>query len=106
MADHKTPKCPLCGGDPCTYRIPVEATMDFHLSQGKFDKTPDKKHEMDINHVGFSHPTEKDVNISWELSELDMQSKILAVCEDCDHEWKLRKFRDIDDLINIHGYGS
>ncbi|AZS26239.1 hypothetical protein DYL72_15930 [Vibrio anguillarum] len=65
--------------------------------QTSFNKT-EQKHDS-----GFSHPSEN-VSIAWELGSIDPIGQVVAVCGECGHEWKLRHFKLVDELIELHGY--
>ena len=101
----RLPRCPQCKGSPSAYRELQLTSMDFNLTNGRFDQSYFNETEQRFN-KGFSHPTEPDVDIDWELSDLNPTGKIEATCGNCGHGWILRKFKRIDELIELHGYNK
>ena len=100
---NKLPRCPKCNGTPCTYRELAVTAARFDLSDDKFEETAFNK-SYQYQKRGFPHPSEKNVNIIWELEEPDNIGKIEAECSKCGGLWILRKFKTIEELIELHGY--
>ncbi|WP_343290000.1 hypothetical protein AAIA71_28650 (plasmid) [Vibrio harveyi] len=104
MAAKHLPKCPVCGELPIRYSEQALVSLDFDLSNGRFNQTVFDE-SLDVHQSGFSHPKEEDVSIQWELSDPEPTGKIVAEC-DCGHAWTLRKFTRIEELIDLHGYNK
>lgn len=95
-----TPKCPKCNSSPDCYRELASASYRFNLENNKFLEAP-YIHKTVWQQTGFDFNGTK---IDCELEEIDNTGEILAECGECGHLWKLRKFKSIDKLIEIHGF--
>tara|TARA_Y100000310_G_scaffold248516_1_gene254352 strand:- start:50 stop:499 length:450 start_codon:yes stop_codon:yes gene_type:complete len=92
-----TPKCPKCQSAPGTYRELATTSYRFELEGNKFIEA---SKDIGGSQVGFVYDGKK---IDCELDDIEHTGKVLANCGSCGHEWILRKFKSIDELIALHG---
>lgn len=95
------PKCPKCSASPTQYREENTISMNFELTNGRFNQTAKMKDKEEFE-AGFGHPTDN-VDIEWEMSDPSPTGKVIAEC-DCGHHWRLRNVTSIEALIKAHGY--
>jgi hypothetical protein len=84
--------CPICSKPPSRFLELAVTHYSYELSDGKFIQFQDcngfKKHSADVD---------------GELGSIEPLRKIQAECDECDHQWMLRKHKDIDSLVQEHG---
>lgn len=103
------PKCPKCGGSPCTYREIAITAMTFDLIDNKFNEADQyfNPNETGIQSRGWIHSAEgENVKIDASMEEPDNIGKVEAECGGCGHTWMLRNFRTIEALIDLHGFNK
>lgn len=88
--------CPKCKGKPDRITEQAFVTLNYSFKNGQFVQAPTNK--MTGLRRGYS-----DAQIEWDMGEPDPTGVVLASCGECGHDWRLRRFKNIDEAIEAFG---
>jgi uncharacterized C2H2 Zn-finger protein len=99
----KKPQCPKCHSSPSMYRELASTARRFDLEGDQFNEAPYLLCNPTWRQTGFDS---SGVKIEVSLEDIEPTGEVLAECSKCEHIWKLRNFKYIDELIEVHGFNS